>query len=164
MFKPILLITAILAAVSMAAPADPDFAPQSPAVRSGDVSESNPLEKRSYAASCRSCAIGAGTTFLCSCRRVDGGNYASTILLNGCLGNADGWLTWQNKYEGNLLITCYSWLILNSGNFANSCRDFRYDGVTTRFHVTCRTISGNWIPSSVVLGVLFSFLVIIQCY
>ncbi|RSL80823.1 hypothetical protein BHE90_001308 [Fusarium euwallaceae] len=134
MVKPILLISAILAAVSMAAPAGPEFAPESVAVRSDDFSESNSLEKRSFAATCNPCGLTAGTTFLCACKRADGGNYNSPILLNECLGNADGWLTWQKD-----------------GYFGNSCRDFRYDAATTRFHVTCRTVSGNWIASSVVL-------------
>ena len=110
MVRPIVLASALLAAVAMAAPASKSEEPTAVTVaaEAGEAEESaaeptqasnddEPIELMSFMGSCRSCRM-SGTSLTCECANGAGGWHRSYVDLNQCVGNADGWIRWWNKY------------------------------------------------------------------
>ena len=107
MVRSILLISAILATASVAAPTGEtgsELALETAGVGGHGSNESKSIQKRSFAASCRGCSLGLGTMFICYCSATNGVYYASSVNLDHCLGNADGWITWRSLYENSYLL------------------------------------------------------------
>ncbi|KAJ4127814.1 hypothetical protein NW768_008090 [Fusarium equiseti] len=75
MVKAIVLASALLAAVAMAAQAGK--AQESAAEMTQASNDDEPIEIQSFMQSCRSCTI--------------------YLNLNSCVGNADGWIRWWNN-------------------------------------------------------------------
>ena len=99
MVRPILLISALFAAITMAAPATEV---EESTVEKTQVNDDYvPIELSSYRQSCRSCHLTTsnGPALSCECNNGSGGWPRDTLRLNPCLGNDNGWLRWQTKYN-----------------------------------------------------------------
>ncbi|KAJ3536937.1 hypothetical protein NM208_g2059 [Fusarium decemcellulare] len=130
MIRPTLLATAILAGLSTAAPTSTADLPRT----TGEVrSASDAIGVKSFMGSCHSCYT-YNHLFTCTCHNGEGQWFSSVLDLDSCLGNADGWLRWQN-----------------GGRFSTTCRDFKLNLPDHKFSVSCKTSAGNWIPSFVML-------------
>ncbi|KAF4976848.1 hypothetical protein FDECE_18421 [Fusarium decemcellulare] len=92
MVRPTLLAGAILAGLSTAAPTSTADLPRT----TGEVrSESDAIGVKSFMGSCHSCYT-VNHLFTCTCHNGEGQWFSSVLDLDSCLGNADGWLRWQN--------------------------------------------------------------------
>ncbi|KAH7233752.1 Cyanovirin-N [Fusarium redolens] len=131
MIRPTLLATAILAGLSTAAPTSTADLPRT----TGEArSQSEVIGIQSFMGSCHSC-YNSWNILTCTCHNGEGEWFKSSLNLDSCLGNADGWLRWQS-----------------GGRFSILCDSFKLHLPDHKFSVSCRTSSGNWIPSFVMLN------------
>ncbi|KAJ4006116.1 hypothetical protein NW752_001366 [Fusarium irregulare] len=146
MVKPIVLASALLAAVTMAAPASKSEEPTAVTVaaEAGEAEESaaeptqasndeEPIELMSFMGSCRSCRM-SGTSLTCECANGAGGWHRSWVDLNQCVGNADGWIRWWNN-----------------GGFGGSCNHLSLDG-DSRLRAYCFNNNGYRVMSTLLLN------------
>ncbi|KAK4209238.1 Cyanovirin-N [Rhypophila decipiens] len=78
------------------------------------VSESSSLEergnimKRSYVGTCEECTLGHNGFLKCQCKKKDGKKVSSTLYLNDCFVNVDGFVYWR---RGGSFLSNYSCIV-----------------------------------------------------